>query len=39
MHCGWHSTAQGTMPWQPCLASVKPAGTIQVSLAARKKKT
>ena len=24
------------MSWQPCLAHVKPAGTIQVSLAVRK---
>ena len=30
--CGWHSTAKGTMPWQLCLASVKPAGIIQVFL-------
>ena len=36
MHCGWHSTAQGTVLWQLCLASVKPAGTIQVSLAVSK---
>ena len=30
--CGWHSTAKGTMPWQLCLASVKPASIIQVFL-------
>ena len=30
-HALWlHSTAKGTMPWQLCSASVKPAGTIQV---------
>ena len=28
----WHSTAKGTMPWQMCSASVKPAGIIQVFL-------
>ena len=36
MHCGWHSTSQGTVPWQLCSASVKPAGTIQVSLSVSK---
>ena len=30
MRCGWYSTAKGTMPWQLCSASVKPAGIIQV---------
>ena len=30
--CGWHSTTKGTMPWHLCLASVKPAGIIQVFL-------
>ena len=29
-------TTQGTVLWQLCLASVKPAGAIQVSLAATK---
>ena len=32
MCCGWHSTTKGTMLWQLCLASVKPAGIIQVFL-------
>ena len=36
MHCDWHSTAQGTVPWQLCLASVKLAGTMQVSLVMSK---
>ena len=36
MHCGWHSTSQGTVPWQLCLANVKPVGTIQVCFSARK---
>ena len=36
MCCGWHSIAQGTVLWQVCSAGVKPASTIQVSLAVSK---